>query len=160
MVRSRFPFTHFINWRTVVLAATLIGLAAFFARNHEIPPAYAATFTVTTNDDVNDGTCDASHCSLREAIAAANAAVGKDLISFAIGSGAASIAVGAPLPEITGSVTLDATTQPGYAGTPIVVAEPRGVHADAFREIARRVWGGVAEERAGGGRPPPNIVIE
>jgi ATP-binding protein involved in chromosome partitioning len=46
------------------------------------------------------------------------------------------------------------------AGTPVVVADPGGVHADIFREIARRVWGGVAEERASGGRTPPKIVIE
>jgi ATP-binding protein involved in chromosome partitioning len=46
------------------------------------------------------------------------------------------------------------------AGTPIVVAEPEGLHAGIFREIARRVWEEVAEERAGGGRQPPRIVIE
>jgi ATP-binding protein involved in chromosome partitioning len=46
------------------------------------------------------------------------------------------------------------------AGTPIVVAEPDGLYAGIFREIARRVWEGVAEERASGGRPPPRIVIE
>jgi ATP-binding protein involved in chromosome partitioning len=46
------------------------------------------------------------------------------------------------------------------AGTPIVVAEPDGLYAGIFREIARRVWEGVAEERARGGRPPPRIVIE
>jgi ATP-binding protein involved in chromosome partitioning len=46
------------------------------------------------------------------------------------------------------------------AGTPIVIAEPEGLHAGIFREIARRVWEEVAEERAGGGRQPPRIVIE
>jgi ATP-binding protein involved in chromosome partitioning len=46
------------------------------------------------------------------------------------------------------------------AGTPIVVAEPEGVHARIYREIAERVWQGVASERATGGRPPPKIVIE
>jgi ATP-binding protein involved in chromosome partitioning len=46
------------------------------------------------------------------------------------------------------------------AGTPIVVAEPDGVHARIYREIAERVWQGVASERATGGRPPPKIVIE
>jgi ATP-binding protein involved in chromosome partitioning len=46
------------------------------------------------------------------------------------------------------------------AGTPIVVAEPAGVHARIYREIAERVWQGVASQRATGGRAPPKIVIE
>ncbi len=43
--------------------------------------AGAATFTVTKTADTNDGTCD-SDCSLREAIAAANGAVGADVINL------------------------------------------------------------------------------
>jgi len=46
------------------------------------------------------------------------------------------------------------------AGTPIVIADPDGPHATIYREIAARVWQGVTEERASGGRPPPRIVIE
>ena len=38
--------------------------------------AEAATFTVNTTNDIDDGTCNATHCSLREAIAAANAVPG------------------------------------------------------------------------------------
>ena len=41
----------------------------------------AATFTVTKTADTNDGVCDAD-CSLREAIAAANAATSDDVIEF------------------------------------------------------------------------------
>ena len=41
----------------------------------------AATFTVTKVADTNDGTCDAD-CSLREAIAAATAAAGDDIVVF------------------------------------------------------------------------------
>ncbi len=43
--------------------------------------ASAATFTVTKVADTNDGVCD-SDCSLREAIAAANADPGDDMIIF------------------------------------------------------------------------------
>lgn len=43
--------------------------------------ALAATFTVTKTADTNDGTCDAD-CSLREAVAAAGAAAGDDVIEF------------------------------------------------------------------------------
>ena len=46
------------------------------------------------------------------------------------------------------------------AGTPIVVAEPDGAHTRIYRDIATRVWEGVAAERATGGRPPPRIVVE
>ncbi|HEX8248619.1 MAG TPA: choice-of-anchor Q domain-containing protein, partial [Pyrinomonadaceae bacterium] len=46
--------------------------------------ASAATFTVTKTADTNDGACDAADCSLREAIAAANAAAGDDVIYFAL----------------------------------------------------------------------------
>ena len=40
--------------------------------------ASAASFAVTGSDDVDDGTCDARHCSLREAILAANATAAVD----------------------------------------------------------------------------------
>ena len=46
------------------------------------------------------------------------------------------------------------------AGTPIVAAEPDGVHARAYREIAERAWAGVQRERAGGGHAAPKIVVE
>lgn len=45
--------------------------------------AVAATYTVTKTADTNDGACDAD-CSLREAIAAANASAENDMISFSI----------------------------------------------------------------------------
>ncbi len=44
-------------------------------------------------------------------------------------------------------------------GKPIVVAEPDGPHAAAFRVIATAIWDGVQRERAGA-RPPPRIVVE
>jgi CSLREA domain-containing protein len=44
--------------------------------------APAATITVTSQDDGNDGTCDFAHCSLREAILAANATAAADEILF------------------------------------------------------------------------------
>lgn len=89
-------------------------------------PAEAATFEVNVADDTDDGVCDATHCSLREAINGANAAAGADTITFNIGGGGLqtiepnSSGLG-PLPEITDTVTVDGTTQPGYAGSPLVV---------------------------------------
>jgi len=56
-------------------------LTSFFLFTPSI--AKAATYTVTKTADTNDGTCDAD-CSLREAIAAANANAGHDTIEFDI----------------------------------------------------------------------------
>ncbi len=49
------------------------------------PTARAVTFTVTKTADTADGTCDVD-CSLREAIIAANAALGPDIINVPIGT--------------------------------------------------------------------------
>ena len=58
----------------LVVLTTAIALAAAAS-------ASAATFGVNTQDDVGDGLCDAAHCSLRDAIEAANATAGVDEIS-------------------------------------------------------------------------------
>ncbi|HXG64526.1 MAG TPA: Calx-beta domain-containing protein, partial [Blastocatellia bacterium] len=79
-----------------------------------IPSAPAATFTVTNVSDNDDG-------SLRVAIQNANLTPGPDLIVFAIDSGPQTINLASPLPLITEAVTIDATTQPGFAGSPIIV---------------------------------------
>lgn len=105
----------------------------------------ATTYTVSANDDLDDGKCDAAHCSLREAINAANANPGADLIAFDIQVKRAlapslrnplrsmietmapariaavfEIRLLSPLPDIIDSVTIDGTTQPRYAGTPLI----------------------------------------
>jgi len=80
----------------------------------------AATFTVNSTNDFDDGVCNAAHCSLREAIFAANAAAGTDTIRFGIGAGQRTIQPGSALPTITDPVIIDGTTQPGYGGTPII----------------------------------------
>jgi hypothetical protein len=77
----------------------------------------ATTFTVTNTDDSGAG-------SLRQAILDANANAGTDTIAFDIpGGGAQTISPLSALPVITDAVTIDGTTQPGYAGTPIVVVD-------------------------------------
>jgi subtilisin-like proprotein convertase family protein len=73
-----------------------------------------STFVVTNANDSGAG-------SLRQAIADANNTPGSDTITFNIpGSNIAIILPLSPLPALAGSVTLDATTQPGYAGSPRV----------------------------------------
>lgn len=84
-------------------------LAAFVA-----PQSAAATLSVTNTDDSGPG-------SLRQAILDANATNGLDTINFEIsGTGVQTIALLAALPAITDSVEIDGTTQPGYAGTPLI----------------------------------------
>ena len=76
------------------------------------------------NSFVVTNTLDSGPGSLRQAILDANATPnvgGPDLIRFAIpGSGAHTIQPLSPLPTITDPVVLDATTQPGYAGKPVI----------------------------------------
>jgi CSLREA domain-containing protein len=86
-------------------------------------PLAAAVFTVNSTADTDDGVCDAASCTLREAINAANASGGADTIRFSIGSGPKTISVTSALPTVTDPVTIDATTQPGFAGSPIIEIE-------------------------------------
>src|SRR5262249_34752180 len=71
-------------------------------------------FAVTTPDDAGPG-------SLRQAILDANTNPGLDVIAFNIGGGGAqTIRPASALPEITDPVTIDGTTQPGFAGSPLI----------------------------------------
>jgi titin len=71
-------------------------------------------FWVTNTDDSGPG-------SFRQAILDANADSGPDVIAFNIGNGGTqSVAPTSPLPSITNPVFIDATTQPGYAGAPLI----------------------------------------
>ena len=66
--------------------------------------------------------------SLRDAIVNANATVGKDTIVFNIpGPGVKTISVQNTLPEITDAVVIDGTTQPGYAGAPLIELDGLGI---------------------------------
>ena len=90
--------------------------------------ASALTLTVNTNGDTPDATpgngiCADSvgNCTLRAAIQEANASAGADTINFGIsGAGVHTITVTSSLPTITGAVTIDGTTQSGYAGLPLI----------------------------------------
>src|SRR5262249_34064182 len=115
---------QFIQWslsgggsmRRWSAAATrlLLLLVALAVSRHAI----ATTFTVTNTNDSGVG-------SLRQAISDANAGgPGPHTITFNIpGSGVHGIELSSGLPAISipvGGLTIDATTQPGYAGSPLV----------------------------------------
>jgi CSLREA domain-containing protein len=99
-----------------------------------IPPAIIVNSTDDTpDDDTTDFVCaDADgNCTLRAAIQTANAIAGADTINFDLGSGNHVIEVeNSGLPQITDAVTIDATSQEGYAetadGYPIPAIELRG----------------------------------
>jgi CSLREA domain-containing protein len=73
------------------------------------------TFTVNSTDDVIDGACDGTHCSLEDAIIAANGLSGADIIAFNIAPGGVThtLTRANPLPTITEAVAIDGYTQPG-----------------------------------------------
>jgi CSLREA domain-containing protein len=82
-------------------------------------------FTVNSSADhgdshSGDGICrtaaSATECTLRAALEEANALAGTETIQFNLPAGSEAIFVTSMLPEITGSLTLDGTTQPGYDG--------------------------------------------
>lgn len=113
--------------------------------------AVDTTVVVNTAADVADG--DASSIdalladrgadglvSLREALLAANASANAgtpDRIHFAIpGAGPHVIGVLTTLPSVTDPVVIDATTQPGYAGAPLVQLDGAGGAGDGLRLAA------------------------
>jgi len=77
---------------------------------------HAATFTVTNTDDSGAG-------SLRQAVTGANGGAGPHTIAFNIpGAGVHTITLATALPTIivAEGITVDGTTQPGYAGAPLI----------------------------------------
>ena len=77
-------------------------------------PATRQSFVVTNANNHGTG-------SLRDAIINANATLGTDTITFNIpGPGVKTINLVISLPDITDRVVIDATTQPGYAGAPLI----------------------------------------
>jgi trimeric autotransporter adhesin len=73
-----------------------------------------STFTVTNTNNSGTG-------SLRQAILNANSNPGPDTIAFNLpGGGVHTIKPTSALPTITDAAVIDGTTQPGYAGTPLI----------------------------------------
>ncbi|MEO8391953.1 MAG: right-handed parallel beta-helix repeat-containing protein, partial [Chloroflexota bacterium] len=100
----------FTRRRSQALSFALILLFIMFFSTLTPQIAHAATFTVTTAADHNDGSCDAD-CSLREAINAANSAGGANTISFSgLFSSAQTITLTSNLPGLSSNITI---TGPG-----------------------------------------------
>jgi hypothetical protein len=94
-----------------------------------------STYTVITTADDGPG-------SLRQAILDANASPGADAVHFAIPGEPAAVHTLrplSPLPAVTGPTTLDATTQPGYAGSPLIELDgsAAGAEVDGVTVLVR-----------------------
>lgn len=128
-------------------AAALLALA-WLARDTGPAPAAGnraaaplATFVVTSDGDeadrsAGDGQCasTAGPCTLRAALEEAEAREGADVVQFRIGTGLRTIRPKTPLPIVASPVTLDGTTQPGYAGAPLVEIDGSALEVGDVRE--------------------------
>src|SRR5437764_14575299 len=91
--------------RRSLLFALLLACAVgvYLQATHPLAVAAATTFKVNSLADTDDGTCDQTNCTLREAIKAANASVGADTIDFSV---TGTINLTGALPDITEDVTV------------------------------------------------------
>jgi CSLREA domain-containing protein len=120
-------YAFFRRWRRVVpmlaTAALLASSVASTPASAQILPLGPRTFTVIENDDVDNGSCTETHCSLRDAINAANFVPFcllsqqpcRNLINFQFGlAQPLNVVVTSPLPQITGSITIDGNNLPTF----------------------------------------------
>ena len=111
----------------VVLTLAFFSLISWFVST---TTQASSPIMVTTAAD-NGNNANPTPGSLREAIITANNTVGTDTINFSIGTGAQTILPPSALPAITGPVIIDGTTQPGYAGAPLIELDGTGAGAGA-----------------------------
>ncbi len=84
-----------------------------------------AQFALTSNPFLVCTTADSGAGSLRQVILDANVSSGPLTIVFDIpGSGVQTITPASPLPSLTTSAVIDGTSQPGYAGIPLIAIDP------------------------------------
>ena len=119
--------------------ASLLAVAALLASSVASPPANAQvllpqprTFTVINNDDADTGACTDTHCTLREAINAANYVPScllfqqpcRNTINFQFGlAQPLTVTVTSALPQITGSMMIDGNNLPTFS-TVILNGQP------------------------------------
>ncbi len=92
-----------------------------------LPPTESSSFSIL-NPFIVTNANNSGVGSLRQAILSSNSTFATELISFNIpGSGPFTIEPASDLPTITQPVIIDATTQPGFAGSPIVELSGAGL---------------------------------
>jgi CSLREA domain-containing protein len=132
-----------------ILAGVLLFSISLFAR--------AATFVVTKTADTNDGACDAD-CSLREAIIAANASPGPDVITLPAGTYTLTIAGAGEDGGATGDLDILGDLTINGAGASTTVVDGGGIDrvfhiVSAFTVVFNNltIQGGIANLDNGGG---------
>ncbi len=109
----------YCRWFIAVLAILSLASTHSPAQNAEsilsssASPALRVNLVVNSNDDADDGNCDGTHCSLREAINAANSTTEPDIVTFQIGatSSQQTIQPSSQLPIITEEIIIDGFSQ-------------------------------------------------
>jgi CSLREA domain-containing protein len=96
------------------------------------PPGFEGTLVVNVVDDLDDGSCGPTHCSLREAIHAANEQPGMNLVAFRIpGPGPHTIRPNEGLPPLVDPVIIDGTSEPHFQGMPVIELDGSGIGGEA-----------------------------
>ncbi len=97
--------TAITRWTNLLRASML---TALLLAGFSSAPATANNYVINSVADTNDNFCDASSCTLREAIAAANSNAGADTITFdtTVFNSAKTITVGSQLPSFSESATI------------------------------------------------------
>lgn len=116
IIRNRLPLTVIRLFHLLFVLTLFAAASGTFAARE----ARGATFTVT---NTGDSGCLGLPCSgqLRKAIVDANNNAGADTIVFNIpGTGVQTIVLAGNLPDLETGVTIDGTSQPGYAGVPLI----------------------------------------
>ena len=99
---------------------------------------FGFSFSAVTNtrgDNTDDDTTRAGvqqQGTLRQFILNSNAIAGVQTSNFSIGTGAQTITPTAALPPITDATILDATTQEGFGGTPLIVLDGNNLGGNAL----------------------------
>lgn len=114
---------------TVSLLALLLVSQAPMASSQWSSQAPSQTYTVTNLADSGAG-------SLRQAILDANANPGLDTIAFNLAGGGTQFVTLNAVANVTDPVIIDGTTQPGFAGVPLITVKPIGTGAQALNITA------------------------
>ncbi len=125
---------------------------------NNLSASQAANFTATRQNFIVTNTNNHGAGSLRDAILNANATVGTDTIVFNIpGPGVKTINLINQLPDIIDPVVIDGTTQPGYAGSPLV--EIDGVAISSRRGLVIKAGGSTVRGLAIGNFSSGNAIF-
>jgi hypothetical protein len=108
----------------VCVVAAVVSVTVGLADSAAAAPVVVVNSTGDGAWDGTPGVCETATgngvCTLRAAIGLADANSGT-VIGFNIaGTGVHTIVPGSPLPDVTAPMTIDGSTQPGYAGAPLI----------------------------------------